>query len=412
MEENNESKHEHKAHHEKHSAHHNHEAHKTLKIDIWRVMTYTLAVLFIISLYFNISSWRGDGTGDDSSDNATIASGEQSIIVLNDKRCSDCATRATQIIGQLKGVFPGVKITEVDYNDKDGKELYKSSASTTLPAILFTKDITTNAAYTQIQQYVTPAGEYLSLRVGSTFDPSKEICGNGIDDTGDGKADCEDATCKGVWDCVEKSDKPVVEAFVMSHCPFGTQIEKGLLPVAKLLGDKIDFNIKFVNYAMHGQKEIDEQLNQYCINQEYADKYLDYLECFLGTTSGSADEGKQCMKDEGIDAEKISSCVKATDSKFGISTDYADKSKWKGSYPPFNIFEAENIKYGVRGSPSLRINGAEPSAGRDAKSLLDAICFAFKNKPTECSQSVSSEQPSSGFGWATTAAAPSTAECG
>jgi hypothetical protein len=30
---------------------------------------------------------------------------------------------------------------------------------------------------------------------------------------------------------IPKNDKPVVEAFVMSHCPYGTQIEKGLIPV-------------------------------------------------------------------------------------------------------------------------------------------------------------------------------------
>ena len=34
-----------------------------------------------------------------------------------------------------------------------------------------------------------------------------------------------------------KTEKPVVELFVMSHCPFGTQIEKGILPVVKALGE-------------------------------------------------------------------------------------------------------------------------------------------------------------------------------
>ena len=84
---------------------------------------------------------------------------------------------------------------------------------------------------------------------------------------------------------VPKSDKPIVEAFIMSHCPYGTQIEKGLLPVAELLGDKIDFQIKFVYYAMHPSSgEVEEQLSQYCIQEGQNDKFLDYLTCWLEKT--------------------------------------------------------------------------------------------------------------------------------
>lgn len=47
------------------------------------------------------------------------------------------------------------------------------------------------------------------------------------------------ASSKPVADVAEeKSDKPKVELFVMSHCSYGTQIEKGIVPVAKLLRDK------------------------------------------------------------------------------------------------------------------------------------------------------------------------------
>jgi len=40
---------------------------------------------------------------------------------------------------------------------------------------------------------------------------------------------------------ITKADKPIVELFVMSHCPFGTQMEKGLLPVLGVIGGTIDF---------------------------------------------------------------------------------------------------------------------------------------------------------------------------
>ena len=38
-----------------------------------------------------------------------------------------------------------------------------------------------------------------------------------------------------------KSDKPKIELFVMSYCPYGTQIEKGILPVLETLGNNVDF---------------------------------------------------------------------------------------------------------------------------------------------------------------------------
>ena len=78
---------------------------------------------------------------------------------------------------------------------------------------------------------------------------------------------------------LQKSDKPVVELFVMSHCPYGTQTEKGILPVVNLLEDKIDFSVKFVYYAMHGETELQEQTRQYCIQKERSEERRVGKEC-------------------------------------------------------------------------------------------------------------------------------------
>jgi len=142
---------------------------------------------------------------------------------------------------------------------------------------------------------------------------------------------------------VPKSEKPEVEVFVMSHCPYGTQIEKGILPVAELLGDKIDFSVKFVYYAMHGKTEIDEQLNQYCIQEEEPGKYLDYLACFL-----KEGDGEGCLSEAGIDAAKVGSCVEAADSEFSVTKNFEDQSTWlNGRFPLFDVHKELNTKYGV-----------------------------------------------------------------
>jgi hypothetical protein len=197
---------------------------------------------------------------------------------------------------------------------------------------------------------------------------------------------------------VPKNDKPVVELFVMSHCPYGTQIEKGILPVADTLKDKIDFKIKFVDYAMHGEKEVKEELSQYCINKEQAPKYYTYLKCFL-----EAGDSAGCLAKTGIDTKKNDACIAAADKQFKVMELFADQSTWQGgSYPQFNIYKDDNTKYSVGGSPTLIINGKEAQTGRDSASLLAAVCGAFNTAPAECATKLSSASPAPGFGTATT----------
>jgi len=76
---------------------------------------------------------------------------------------------------------------------------------------------------------------------------------------------------------VPKSDNPDVKLFVMSYCPYGLQAQKMFLPVYDLLKGKAEMGVYFVNYIMHEKKEIDENLNQYCIQKEQKEKYSNYL---------------------------------------------------------------------------------------------------------------------------------------
>jgi len=172
-----------------------------------------------------------------------------------------------------------------------------------------------------------------------------------------------------------KTDKPKVELFVMTHCPYGLQAEKGLLPAIEALGDKVDAKIRFVHYFMHGDKEEQETYNQVCIREEQAAKYNNYLSCFVI----EGDSGK-CVVQAKVDAKKLISCVAA---------------KAKGYYKADSDL---SNGYGVGGSPTLVINGVQSSAGRDAASYLAGICAAFNNVPAECAKQLSSAAPAAGFG--------------
>lgn len=206
-----------------------------------------------------------------------------------------------------------------------------------------------------------------------------------------------------------KSPKPEVEVFVMSHCPYGTQMEKGILPVMEVLGNKIDAKIKFVDYAMHGEEEVTEQLRQYCIQKNEPQKFAAYLTCFL-----EAGDAELCDVKTGVKKYLLNQCVTATDAEHKVTELLEDESSWvSGQFPQFNIHKEDNEKYGVQGSPALVINGEMIQSGRDSASLLAAVCSGFEEQPAECETELSSDQPAPGFGDGTDASGASAdAGCG
>ncbi|MFO7807494.1 MAG: hypothetical protein R6V40_03700 [Candidatus Moraniibacteriota bacterium] len=206
---------------------------------------------------------------------------------------------------------------------------------------------------------------------------------------------------------VPKSEKPKVEAFVMSYCPYGTQVQKGLLPVIETLDDKIDFDFRFVDYAMHQEKEVDENLRQYCIEQNNKETLYDYLDCFL-----KSEDSESCLGEAQVDQAALSSCVEKTDKEYNITKNLEDTDSWDSQFPPFNIHKDLNEKYGVQGSPTLVINETQTSSARDPQSLLNKVCEAFEEKPAECDAELSSETPSSGFGEGEASASATDAGCG
>lgn len=191
-----------------------------------------------------------------------------------------------------------------------------------------------------------------------------------------------------------KQEKPYVELFIMSHCPYSIQMEKALLPVISLLNDRIDFDLKFTSYTMHGEEEINEQLNQYCIQKENPEKLIDYLNCFNKTT-----DSDNCLEENNINKNQIKTCVDNADQEYKITESYNDQSTWlMDTYPIFSIHQEDNNLYGVEGSPTLIINGEMVEPERSSQGLLNLICSSFIDQPEECQTKLSDSIPAYGFG--------------
>jgi hypothetical protein len=207
---------------------------------------------------------------------------------------------------------------------------------------------------------------------------------------------------------IAKANKPKVELFVMSYCPFGVQMEKAFVPAARLLQDKADIDIKFVSYAMHDLKEVEENTRQYCIQSEQSIKYLDYVECFAATG-----DYVTCLNATKINEASLAGCVERTNNRFGILAKYEDKDSWlSGRFPEYPIHTSLNEKYGVQGSPTLIINGQEARVNRTAESVKQAICASFNNPPKECEETLENLAYASGFGTAVGSGGSVAAGCG
>lgn len=185
----------------------------------------------------------------------------------------------------------------------------------------------------------------------------------------------------------KKSDKPVMQFFVMSFCPYGQQAEQGIIPAARLLKGKAVFEPHYVIYSnyqgggatycldkdskycsMHGVSEVNEDARQLCIWKYDQAKWFDYVEALNKTCKvGDVDtcwEG--VAKNLKIDTAKISKCFKSE-----AETLLAKEVEL-------------NTKYGVQGSPQIFVNEQEYTGGRDAESYKQAVCSAFNNAPAEC----------------------------
>ncbi|MEK6937919.1 MAG: hypothetical protein AABX04_02650, partial [Nanoarchaeota archaeon] len=176
-----------------------------------------------------------------------------------------------------------------------------------------------------------------------------------------------------------KTDKPVVDLYVMSFCPYGNKAEETMYPVYTALKDKVTWNIHYIVgvsgttvQSLHGQPEADQNEREVCVKANYG---LDAFWKFVSYVNQNCGSNGACWKDaatkNGIDAAKIESCVAAK----GLEYMKAEA--------------AAADKAGAQGSPTLIINGVQTSSVYkygQPNEYLKAICGAFTTAPTECAK--------------------------
>jgi glutaredoxin len=298
--------------------------------------------------------------------------------------------RGVSFSGQLSSNDVGKKV--IDFINNNLVQPGTSASLVSVKDMGSYYEIITSYQGQQIPVYATKDGKILFLQA--------------IEMTETQKTQTQTTTQQQTQD-IPKKDVPDVKVFIMSYCPFGIQAVKALLPVMKLLDGKANITIHYVDYIMHGEKEVYENLRQYCIQKEQRDKFYDYMLCFV-----QSGDYQKCLNEAKVDVNKLNVCMNETDQKYNVTKYYQDRSTWlSGAYPPFLVEKDLNDKYGVRGSPTIIINDKEVRVNRSPEAFKQAICQAFTNPPAECNQTLSTETASPGIG-PLTGGSTSSGSCG
>jgi len=204
---------------------------------------------------------------------------------------------------------------------------------------------------------------------------------------------------------VEKTDSPMLEAYVVARCPYGLQMQRAMADAVKNLPSLAQYmKVRYMGSvsgntitSMHGDAEAQENLRQICIREEQPAKYWSYVACQMkaGDTAG-------CEASTGVDSAKLKTCI-STPSK-GVAYAKVD----------FDL----NTKYGVTGSPTLILNEASVDessyGGRSSDGVKSMICAGFKTEAGFCSTKLNTATAASSFSAdyaSATGSADSTAGC-
>lgn len=307
------------------------------------------------------------------------------VTIISDERCKQCRTK--MIEQQMQGFFPGAEIKVVDYGTDEGKNMFKELELKKLPVILFGQEVKEAENFARLQRSLRPMGDHLGFTRYARFDPTREICSNKKDDTGNGKVDCDDPDCTHALNC-RKPIENKLELFVMSQCPYGTKALDAMKEVLDNFDNKIKFHVNFIASeegdgfrALHGQPEVDENIRELCAIKHYSKnfKYMDYIWC----------------RDKNIRSKDWQSC---TGGDTGIKTDVIEKC-FKGEEGKKLL--RENIKIAealnVTGSPTWYANNKFRFSGLDPETIKNNMCKHNKDLPN-CDKKLTGPQKRKGGG--------------
>jgi hypothetical protein len=313
--------------------------------------------------------------------------------LLVDDRCGErpeCDVSGE--IELLEAVIPGLAVRRVDYSSDEGKKLFelirKADPSVReLPLMVLDGAVRTEqGALSRMSEFLVDFGEGFLLALGNGWDPLAEICDNGKDDTGDGKADCDDPECADELSCRPLEERRL-DLFVMSGCPYAAQVipaaDRALEHFGRDRG-ALDFRLQFIGEvedgelsSMHGAEEVAEDLRMVCAQDLWGDdyRYMEYVRCRAAAYDSS--DWRACLP-RWMSEARLSRCAEGKQGRRLLEESFALADR-----------------LGIRGSPSWLLNNRLPMRARSTGAIVGAFCDA--NEQDACSREVAPEPEERGL---------------
>ncbi len=168
---------------------------------------------------------------------------------------------------------------------------------------------------------------------------------------------------------------PKLELYVMSQCPYGTEVVDAVAAAHEQLGGAVNLDIQFIGdgeagnlTSMHGPPEVMGDLAQVCAIDIAPDRYLQMMTCQNENMRQVHTNWKECAEKAGIDVGALSSCVEGDQGQELLAASF-DRAKQKGA----------------DGSPTIFLDGEPYMGGRKPRDFMRAVCSATKgDKPAAC----------------------------
>jgi len=204
---------------------------------------------------------------------------------------------------------------------------------------------------------------------------------------------------------IPKKEKPDVDLYVMSFCPFGNKAEDTLKSVYDLLKNKVNFNFHYIVsinnnevQSLHGASEVAQDEREACVlKADGKDKWMGFVTYVNEKCGKDGSCWEAGAKSLGINTAKVSACVNSQ----GLALMQQN--------------EKDSNAANASGSPTMTINGVSTNAVYsygNSEAYKQSICSGFTNQPVECQTELANSVAggSAASGAATTN--PGTPSCG
>ena len=297
------------------------------------------------------------------------------LTLVNDETCNSCD--ATEIINSLRNVFLNLDVNSVDVSTVEGQQLVENYNLEVVPSFIFDKNVENAYIWKNNPDIRTlfeqNNGNYKLLDevTGATHFVSEEKRLEILNKMGINLDD----------------NKPQIDFFVMSYCPYGNVAEEMVEEVYNKLGDSAEFVPRYVIYSdfkgpeyclsekqeycsLHGRVELNQNVRELCVN-----KYFGIDDWF---------EFARLMNSE-CDYQNADSCWEAVAQGMGLDTEKISDCEQNEAEELLAPQKELNDLLAVRGSPTLFIEGQQYNGARDANSVLDSMCSYFNgDAPSGC----------------------------